>query len=302
MARSAAAAALLAALVATGGTDHAAQVKQGLLRDQLQRRLDAIAASVDGIMGYAVLDLQSGERLGRLENEVFPTASTIKLGILYELFRQADDGRLQLDRPEPLDRRTMVGGAGILRELTTPSLSLRDHATLMIVLSDNTATNVLIERLGLQTITRRLEELGLTRTKLRRRMIDTEAALRGEENVSSPADLVRLLELLKEGEGLRPESHAALLEVLTKTKSSPMLDGLPSGIRVASKPGTLEGVRVDAGIVFVERRPYAFAAMCTFLQEDREGEQAIAAASRAAFEYFSRLARGSEYGRQIGRP
>ena len=84
-----------------------------------------------------------------MPDEVFPLASTIKLAILYELFKQADEGRLNLDEVRPLDKRHIVGGSGVLLELTAPAMSLRDYATLMVVVSDNTATNLLIETVGM---------------------------------------------------------------------------------------------------------------------------------------------------------
>jgi beta-lactamase class A len=269
------------------------------LRRQFSDRLNAIAAGLDGVMGFAVVDLTSGERFERHASEAFPTASTIKLAILYELFRQADEGKVRLDSPQTLDRRSVVGGTGILSDLTTPTLSVRDYATLMIVLSDNTATNVLIDAVGMDNVTKRMAALGLNATRLRRKMIDIEAARRGEENVATPADIARLLEIIHRGEGLSKESRDALLAILRKPKPSPMRAATPSGTVVASKPGTLEGVEVDAGIVDLAGRPYVLAIMTTFLKDNAAGEAAIRSASQAAFEYFSRLANSSEYGRAI---
>jgi beta-lactamase class A len=275
--------------------------KARLLAGRLEAQLQEIARNLDGVIGFFVQDLTTGDRIALHDQEVFPTASAIKLAILYELFAQADAGRLSLEEPMPLDRRAVVGGAGILQELTAPVMPLRDYATLMIVLSDNTATNMLIDRAGLTSVSDRLRALGLARTQLRRRMIDAGAARRGDENVSTPAELGRLLELMHQGHGLRPESQASLLEILKKKKSSAMTRGLPAEVPVAGKSGSLEGVRVDAGIVYLATRPYIFAAMATYLQHDAEGEQAIEHASRAVYGYFSRLAAGTEYGRQIDR-
>src|SRR4029078_12527970 len=95
--------------------------------------------------GSHIVDLTTGDEIKRLQDSVFPTASTIKLAILYELFKQADEGLIDLDQVKPLDRRHVVGGTGVLRELTAPTMALRDYAALMVVLSDNTATNVLID-------------------------------------------------------------------------------------------------------------------------------------------------------------
>jgi len=269
------------------------------LRQKLVASLERTAAGLDGVMGYAIVDLTSGDRIERLPSAVFATASTIKLAILYELFKQADEGTLSLDTVRPLDPRQVVGGTGVLAELTAPALPLRDYAILMVVLSDNTATNVLIDAVGLSNVTARMAALGLKETKLRRKMIDLAAARRGDENVSTPGEIARLLEVLYRGEGLKKESQDGLLAILKKSKSTPIRRGIPPGIAVANKPGTLEGVEVDAGIVYLQGRPYVLSVMTTYLTENVAGEAAITTASRAAFEYFSRVAKSSEYGRAI---
>jgi beta-lactamase class A len=289
--------ALAALLAATAGAQQ--DRKADDLRARLGDRLNAIAGSLDGVMGYAIAGIESPERFERHAGELFPTASTIKLAILYELFRQADEGRFRLDAQKTLDRRAAVGGSGILNDLTTPTLSIRDYATLMIVLSDNTATNVLIDLVGMERVTARMQSLGLRHTRLRRKMIDLDAALRGDENVSTPADLAMLLQLLHRGEGLSSTSRDALLAILRTSKSSPMRSAIPSRVGLANKPGNLEGVEVDAGIVYLEGRPYVQAIMTTYLKDNAAGSAAIESASRAAFEYFSRMAASSEYGRSI---
>ena len=116
---------------------------------KFEKRVHDIAARVDGVVGYSIVDLTSGERLGHLEGTTFPTASAIKLAIVYELFKQAAESKLRLDERVTLDRRQAVGGSGVLVEMGTPTLSIRDYAVLMVTLSDNTATNVLIDRLGM---------------------------------------------------------------------------------------------------------------------------------------------------------
>jgi beta-lactamase class A len=275
------------------------QTGASLLREQLTRRLELIASRVDGLVGYTIVDLVNGERIERLASHPFPTASSIKIAILYEMFRQADEGRVSLDASIPWDPARAVGGSGVLFELSAPVLTLRDYATLMIVLSDNTATNVLIDALGIDAVTARMKTLGMPEIQLRRRMMDLEAALAGRENVASPAALAKLLEVVHKGDGLKPRSRDALLAILRKAKSSPMVRGIPSGVPVASKPGDLDGVRADAGIVSVAERPYVFVAMTSWLQRDEEGERAIEELSRTAYQYFSRLATASEYGRKV---
>jgi beta-lactamase class A len=269
------------------------------VRQQLADRLERIAAGIDGVAGYTVIDLTNGDRLERLPAQAFPTASSIKLAILYELFKQADEGRVKLDATIPWDRTQAVGGSGVLFELSNPGLALRDYATLMIVLSDNTATNVVIERIGMEAVNARMRTLGAPEIQLRRRMMDLQAAQDGRENVATPGALARLLAAIHKGEGLAPASRDALVATLRKGKSSAMLRGIPAGVPVASKPGDLDGVRADAGIVYLPVRPYVFVAMTSWLQKDEEGERAIEDLSRAAFEYFSRVAASSEYGRRI---
>jgi beta-lactamase class A len=288
----------LALLVGTGGAAQDVTPQQAL-RDQFISRLEQVALGLDGVLGYAVVDLTSGERFERLAGQAFPTASTIKLAILYELFRQSEEGRLNLDAPVPLDRARVVGGAGVLQHLEKVTLPLRDYATLMVVLSDNTATNVVIDAVGLDRVGARMRALGVPDVRLRRLMMDGEAARRGDENVASPAGLARLLAAIHAGEQVSSASRDAMIEILQKEKSSPMLEPIPPGTPVASKPGDLDAVRVDAGIVYVPDRPYIFVAMTSWLVKDADGERAIAEASRAAYEYFSRIAASSEYGRRM---
>jgi beta-lactamase class A len=261
-------------------------------RAKFEKRLQEIANRVDGVVGYDMLDLTSNDRFTHLEREIFPTASTIKLALVYELFKQVEEGSVKLDDTMVLDRRKAVGGTGVLVHMGTPTLSIGDYATLMVTLSDNTATNVLIDKLGMAATTKRMASLGLSATKLRRQMMDTTAARRGDENVSTPSDLVALLQRL--------QTMPAAIELLKKPKENRLRKGLPAGVESADKSGELDGVRADAGIVFVKNRPYVFSVMTTFLKSDEEGESAIVDMSRAAYDYFERLGSGGVAGRRLG--
>ena len=262
------------------------------LRAKFEKRIQEITARVDGVVGYEILDLTSNERIAHLEKDTFPTASAIKLAIVYELFKQVDDKRVRLDETLVLDRSKAVGGTGVLVHMGTPTLSIRDYATLMVTLSDNTATNVLIDRLGMDAITKRMQGLGLPGTRLRRHMMDTAAARRGDENVSTPGELSALLQKLN--------TMPAAIELLKLPKENRLRRGLPDGVQSADKSGELDGVRVDAGIVFAKNRPYIFSVMTTFLKDDAEGERAIVEMSRVAYEYFERLGSAGVAGRRIG--
>jgi len=270
------------------------------LHAQTKAQLEAIASRVDGVAGYCIIDLTTGDRMERSAAQLFPTASTIKLAILYELVKRADEGALTLDDTLKLDRARAAPG-GILYEMGTPVLSLRDYANVMVIESDNTATNVLIARLGMEAITARMAQAGLASIKLRRYMIDLEAAKRGNENVATPADLARLLEMFHKGTGLTPTGQGEALRILRKSKSSPIRRGVPSGIAIASKPGSLEGVRADTAIVYARNRPFVFVGMTTFLGDEAAGDKAIEEMARVAYSYFERLGAASELGRLLNR-
>jgi beta-lactamase class A len=273
------------------------------LKEKCGARLSEIARQVDGVVGYEIVDLISGDRFAHLEREAFPTASSIKLAIVYELFKQVEEGRIRLDEALVLDRSKAVGGSGVLVHLGTPTLSIHDYAALMVTLSDNTATNVLIDRLGMDAINARVQSLGLKSTKLRRQMMDTAAARRGDENVSSPDDLVKLLQAMA-GTHAAESDHVRMpeaIELLQLPKESRLRRGIPDTVPVADKPGELDGVRADAGIVFVKSRPYAFVVMTTFLRGEAEGERAIEEMSRTAYQYFSRLGASGPEGRRLPR-
>jgi beta-lactamase class A len=271
------------------------------LAERLADTLSAIARGLDGVMGYAVIDLETGRRVAALADVSFPTASSIKIAILYELARQADEGRIALDEPRPVPPAARVGGSGILQHLTVPALAPRDLATLMIALSDNTATNVLIDLVGREAVNDRMQALHLPNIRLRRKMMDVVAQQQGEQNTATPGELAALLARIHAGDGLSPRARRFVVDALALPKSSPLLRGLPPRVRAATKPGSLPGVRADAGLVLLERRPYALAVMCTYLRDDAEGERAIEAASRAVYAYFERRARAGAYGETLPR-
>ena len=186
---------------------------------QLRARVDAefrrLADAADGVVGYAIVDLTNGDRFERQAAQPFPTASTIKLAVLYELLKQADEKRLRLDEPKPIPPSLRVGGSGVLQQLSNPVLSLRDCAVLMMMASDNTATNLLIDRLGIAEINAAIRAAGLERTELWGR-IDS-SAFSGDKaglGVATPGELVRFFRRLRRGELLGTEATERYFDVL----------------------------------------------------------------------------------------
>lgn len=268
------------------------------LRGKLQRDLEGTAAEFDGAMGIAVKDLTSGETFFVNADTVFPQASSIKIPILLELLRQDQAGKLKLEERVELKRAMMTGGSGVLLRFGdgTSALSLRDIATLMIVLSDNTATNILIDRVGIEKVNAFLREHGLKETKLQRRMMDVEAGRASRENLSTPREMVTLLELLHKGKVLDAAHTALAIEILKYPKSTSLRRGIPSTAEVANKPGGIPGVACDSGIVLLAGRPYAISVMTTYGRDEDEAGRAITEVSHSVFAYFERLARSNAYG------
>ena len=144
-----------------------------------------------------------------------------------------------------------------------------------------------------------LDRQGLHQTHLRRKMMDLHAAAEGRENLSTPREMMTLLERLYRGRILSQPWQDQFFQMLSTHKTSYLTQELPDDLRVANKPGWLEGVRNDSGVVFVEHRPYVICVMTTYLANERHGEEAVAKISAAAYRMFDRLARATEYGRVI---
>ena len=230
------------------------ETPQEVLRARLEHKIRAIADGVDGVVGVTIQDLTTTERFALRGDTVFTQASAIKLPVLVELFRQVEQGRHGLDDLITLEENDVVPGSGVLQRLTPGSvrMTLRDVATLMVTVSDNTATNMIIDRVGMENVNQTMVRLGLPQTKLQRKMMDSEAWLADRENLSTPNEQARLLELIHRGDVLNDASRKELLHILSIPKSSRIRPLLPSGTRVAHKTGTVSGVVVDVGIVYLE--------------------------------------------------
>ena len=137
--------------------------KKQALNEKLPAGIRKIEADLDGVLGLAVKDLKTGKTFFINENEVFPQASSIKIALLFEVFKQAEEGKLRLDEFVDLEPGKKVAGSGVLFYMGKPrlSLSIHDLCVLMIVLSDNTATNLLIEKAGMEAVNLRMDALGL---------------------------------------------------------------------------------------------------------------------------------------------
>jgi beta-lactamase class A len=275
--------------------------KQRVLWQKLESSIQAVDQHLDGVMGVAIEDLNSGEHFLLHEDEVFAQASSIKITILANLYLQAQHGKLKLSDSYTVQSSDLVPDSDIMGGLTpgVTRVTLRDLATMMIAVSDNSAANVLIDRVGMQNVNAMLDSLGLTHTRLRRKMMDLQAANEGRENISTPREMMSLLDAIYHGKILNKDSTTDFFKMLSTNKDSWIPRDLPADLKVANKPGSLEAVRNDSGIVFAEGRPYVICVMTSFLRNERDGEEAISKISLEAWRMFDRLSRASEYGRVV---
>jgi beta-lactamase class A len=285
--------AFLLALLAEPSSD-----ARQLLRERFETEVTEIAARVDGVLGVTILDLATGDRISVSGGMVFTQASAIKLPILVTLMRQVEAGEQSLEEVVTLAASDVVPGSGVLQQLTPGkvSLSLRDVATLMVTVSDNTATNMVIDRVGMAKVDAEMARLGLSSTKLQRKMQDRTAWEENRENLSTPDDQARLLELLYRGEILSVKSREEIDRILTIPKPGQLRKLLPEGTKVAHKTGTLSGVVVDVGIVYLKDRPFIVSAMGNWLADASEAERAISEIALVAYHYFDRIAHSNAYG------
>jgi beta-lactamase class A len=296
-----------AAAAQSGERQNTAVSKQQVLWEKLGDEVREVDKSLDGVMGVAIEDLATGQKYFLHEDEVFPQASSIKIAVLAELYHQNQEatqgtpGKIKLSDAYVVDTKDMVQDSDIMLGLTpgVTRVTNRDLATMMVAVSDNSATNVLIDRLGMQNVNALLGSLGLTRTRLNRKMMDVKAADEGRENVSTPREMMELLELIYRGKVLNREMTDGFFKMLSTHKYSAISRDLPEGLRIADKPGELEGVRTDSGVVFATNRPYVISVMTTYLRNERDGVEAIARISSATYRMFDRLGGASKYSRVV---
>src|ERR1017187_8806148 len=178
--------------------------KQQVLWMKLEKFILDVDRNLDGVMGIAIVDLTDGHRYLLHANDVFPQASSIKICVLAELYRQAQQGKRKLTDLYTVNASDLVQDSDIMGGLTpgVTQITLRDLGTMMIAVSYNSATNVLIDRVGMDNVNAMLDSLGLAHTRLRRKMMDLDAAKQGRENISTPREMMMLLEAIYRGKML----------------------------------------------------------------------------------------------------
>lgn len=283
-------------------TPESVRAKQDLLWSGMEESVRAVVKETDAVVGVAILDLTDQRAFYLNADAIYPTASTIKIAVLAELYRQNERGSgAKLGDLYTVNAKDGVGTEGILQAMSAGVSRITNHdlALLMVSLSDNSATNVLIDRVGMDNVNAWLSQVGLERTRLRRHMLDVKAAQEGRENTATPRELVTMLRAIHEGKVFGKATTEDFIKMLSTQKSSYIPRLLPVDLTIANKPGSLDAVRNDAGIVFVPGRPFAIAVMTTFARDELDAEHSIARIAHAAWSYFDRVGKSSSLGRLV---
>ena len=239
----------------------------------LRRTLDSLAGAHHGIVGYAVRNLDTGERLERRADEPFPTASLIKVAILVALFDRIAKGEVALDDPIRVAKVDKVPGSGQLQFFhDNHEVTVGDAARLMITISDNTATNLLLDKVPMRKVWDKMEALGLPHTKVHSKTfqrftsVAPDSSARYGLGVTTPGEMAQLFALLADGRAVNPAADSAMIELLAANEDHELLQRYVEGVRAAHKTGATDQVRTECTLWYLQTRVVA----CVLTRENAD--------------------------------
>jgi beta-lactamase class A len=245
-----------------------------LAQTTLETRVKAILAKAPATVSFFAKNLDTQKTYGIRPDERVRTASTIKLPIMAAVFNEVETGRVKWTEESTLRKEDKVSGSGVLASEFSDGVKipLRDLMHLMIVMSDNTATNLVIDRITADTVNRYMDQLGLKQTRSMRKILGRNNQPDGvseagkiEENkkfglgVSTPREMVTLLEKIEAGEVVSTAASKEMIAILKRQRYQEGIARTFNGTPVASKSGALEALRSDVGIVYSKRGRVAMA-------------------------------------------
>ena len=269
----------------------------------LQQELQRISASHSGTSTYALTDLVSETSIGHQEDAVMPTASLIKVPVLVALYRAVEEGRINLSDRTRYGEEHRCLGSGVLSRLAPGTeMTVRDAAVLMIIISDNSATNMVIDLVGLDRVNQTMRDLGLEKTALFQRLGDRKAGLDARKmSVSSAGEMTKLLGLIARHECISPEASEDMLRIMRRqdyrhelSRNLPwnemnMLENHAENW-VAEKGGAfINGIRASGAVFKGARGHFVMSAFCEGgtgegTGRESEGNRTIGALGYAAWE------------------
>ena len=230
----------------------------------LHRTLDSLAAAHHGVLGYTVHDIDTGERLERRGDETFSTASLIKVAVLVTVYDLVEKGQLGLDDPLTVLKIDKVPGSGSLQFMHDNAvITVHDAAWLMSTISDNTATNLLLDRIIIRRVWEKMEQLGLMHTKvhsksfLRIASVAMDSSVKYGLGVTTPNEMARLFALLAMGKAVSPRADSSMLDILAHNEDDSKLQRFVGGLRVPHKTGDTDQVRTECALFPLQSRVVA---------------------------------------------
>ena len=223
-----------------------------------KKKIEKIISQVEGNVCINFYDLNKNKGFSINGDKKVLSASMIKLLILAELMKKISENKFSLSDTIMIVDSMKTGGDGVLKELNTGHhFTLKELATLMIVVSDNQATNILIDFLGMENINQLGKELRLKKTFLGRKMMDAEARKKGYDNYICADDISLLLKLIYQEKLINKEASQLMLDILLRQQQGERLQRyLPSDIKIAHKCGDLDNLENDGGIIWLGGKAY----------------------------------------------
>ena len=239
----------------------------------LHRTLDSLAAAHHGIVGYAVHNLDTGERFALRGDETFPTASLIKVAVLVTLYDLVEKGELGLEDRIIVLKVDKVPGSGQLQFFHDGvEVTVRDAAWFMITISDNTATNLLLDKIGIRRVWTKMESLGLPHTKIhsktfmRHTSVAMDSSVKYGLGVTTPVEMARLFQLLAEGKAVSARADSAMLDILARNEDNDLMQRFVEGVSAPRKTGATDQVRTECALFRLQSRVIA----CAMTKENQD--------------------------------
>lgn len=251
----------------------------------LEKKISELVARCEGRVGIVIETEEGTIRVNH--EEIFSSASLIKVPILIEGFRQSEEGMLDLYEYVKVHQTERVEGAGVIQALSIDiQLKVIDLLTLMIIVSDNIATNILIEFLGIDKINNCMKWLGMKNSELNRKMMDFEALKNGIDNRTTASDMVACIKAMDEGSFLSKENSAQALQIMEKQQFINKLAAAFDFGVVANKTGELPGVEHDCAIIRHNDKKVYAAVLINELTDQETGRQTLFNAGKLIAEYM----------------